>query len=298
SIELSIKYAKEQGNMRLVAIFYDYLIQILIDKGDLKEAQKKIEDLEQLNNQLNDNHIKQVYLFNKALVLKTSPRSRDKIEAEDILKQIIEDETIGYENHVKSILNICELLLIELGISNDLSLLEEINIYTVKLLTIAEKNRSYILFAEVYFLKAKLALLTLDLKDARRFLTQAQRIAERFGYDQLATKISIEHTNLVNQLSTWDDFKHKEVSLSERIKFAGMDKQMRDLLRNRAVLTTPVNEEEVTIHREKRVCMVCRGEVIGYMYTCQCDTIYCAKCTHALAEIENACWVCNAPLNI
>ncbi|MHA2050811.1 MAG: tetratricopeptide repeat protein [Promethearchaeota archaeon] len=298
SIELSIKYAKELGNSRMIGVFYDFLIQLLIDKGELKKAQKTIEELEHLNNQLNNSHIKQVYLFNKALLLKVSSRSRDRIEAEDILKQIIENETIWYENHVKAILNLCELLLIELRISNDLSLLDEINIYTAKLLTIAEKNHSYILFAEVYFLKAKLALLTLDLKTARRFLIQAQRISERFGYDQLAAKISIEHNNLLNQLSIWDDFKHKEVSLSERIKFAGMDVQMRDLLQNRAILTVPVKEEEVTIHREKRVCMVCRGEVVGYMYTCQCDTIYCDKCTQALAEIENICWVCNAPLKI
>ncbi|MFX1574383.1 MAG: hypothetical protein ACFFB0_16710, partial [Promethearchaeota archaeon] len=57
-------------------------------------------------------------------------------------------------------------------------------------------------------------------------------------------------------------------------------------------------EEEVSIHKERKVCLVCRGEVLGYMYICKCDTIYCENCARALTNLENACWVCNAPLDL
>ena len=213
SIELSIKFNDELGNIRAVAGNHDFLIRILIDKGDLKQAQKALKQLEQIKNEIDNKKINSQYLFDKALVLKTSSRSRDRIGAEDILKQILEDKTIDYESTVEILLNLCELLLIELGISNDLSVLEEIDICTGQLLEVAEKSHSFILFAEIYFLKARLALLTLDLKTARRFLTQAQRIAERFGYSQLAANISLEHEKLRNHLSIWDDLREKEISL-------------------------------------------------------------------------------------
>ena len=44
--------------------------------------------------------------------------------------------------------------------------------------------------------------------------------------------------------------------------------------------------------------MVCKGDVLEYMYTCKCDTVYCENCARALTDLENACWVCNAPIDI
>jgi len=297
-IESSMKYRKEQGKLKVLASNYDNLIEILIEKGDLEKAQKAIEQLELLKNQLNDKQINLQYLCDKALILKTSPRSRDRIEAEDILKIIIEDETIHYEMKIQSLLNLCELLLVELRISNDLSVLDEIKSFTAQLLELAEKGHSFILFTEIYFLKAKLALLTLDLRNARRFLTQAQRIAERFGYIQLAIKISQEHEKLRKQLKIWHNLREKEISLSERMKLAGMDEHMKYLLQKRASLTTQVKEDQITVHKERKICIVCKGDIFGYMYACNCDALYCEKCARALTEIENACWVCNTPIDI
>ncbi len=34
------------------------------------------------------------------------------------------------------------------------------------------------------------------------------------------------------------------------------------------------------------------------MYTCQCDSAYCEKCARALTDLENVCWVCDAPFDI
>jgi len=296
--ESSIKLAQEVGNLRALGLYYDNLIRILIEKADLKQAQKAIEQLEQIKNQVNDNKLNLRYLIVKALLLKTSSRSRDRVEAEDILIQIIENEAFRFEINIDALLNLCELLLTELRISNDLSVLEEINSYTAQILEIAEKSHSYKLFAEIYFLKAKLALLTLDLKTARRFLTQAQRIAERFGYNQLAANISLEHEKLQNQLSMWDDLNEEDVPLSERIKLARVDEQIGRLLRNRISFTAQVKEKQITVHKERKICIVCKGDISGFMYTCICDALYCEKCARVITAIENMCWICNTPFDI
>jgi predicted amidophosphoribosyltransferase len=33
------------------------------------------------------------------------------------------------------------------------------------------------------------------------------------------------------------------------------------------------------------------------MFVCSCDTIYCEHCAKALANLENVCWACDAPMD-
>ena len=268
------------------------LIQLLINKNEIQGAKLHLDQIEQINNQLKEKKVNIWYLYNKALILKTSPRAKNRVEAEEILKELIEEE-----EDEDALLELCDLLLVELRMTNDLEVLEEIESYITRLLDVSEKKSSFTLLAETYFLKAKLALLTLDVKKARRFLTQAQQIAERWGFNLLATKISNEHDRLVNQQSMWENLKDTEISLAERIKLAGLDEQMSQLLRKSSTFATQVREEEVTIHRERKICVVCKGDVLGFMYTCKCDTIYCENCARALTNLENACWVCDAPFD-
>jgi hypothetical protein len=45
--------------------------------------------------------------------------------------------------------------------------------------------------------------------------------------------------------------------------------------------------------------MICKGKVSGFdIYLCPiCETTYHEKCARALSNSENACWVCNAPID-
>ena len=293
--EQSLVLFQELGGLIDIARAHATLIPVLIDRNEIQRAKLHLDQIEQINNQLKDKKVNLWYLFNKALILKISPRAKNRVEAEEILKEIIEDgESQFYSD---ALLELCDLLLVELRMTNDLEVLEEIESYITRLLDVSEKMSSFTFLAETYFLKAKLALLTLDVKKARRFLTQAQQIAERWSFNLLATKISSEHERLLTQQSTWENLKDTEISLTERIKLAGLDEQMSQLLRKSSMFATQVKEEEVTIHREHKICVVCKGDVLGFMYTCKCDTIYCENCARALTNLENACWVCNAPFD-
>ncbi|MFX1573281.1 MAG: tetratricopeptide repeat protein, partial [Promethearchaeota archaeon] len=297
-LEQSLALQQELRNLRGIATVHDFLIQILIDKGDLERAQNFLHNWEQINSQLKDKESNLAYLFNKALLLKTSLRARNRVKAEKIFNQLLKNKDISYELTIIVLLNLCELLLTELRIINDIEVMDEINPLIAQLLDLAEKGNSYYLLAETYFLKGKMALLILDMKEARKYLTQAQRIAERWGYNQLATKISLEHDKLRNQLNMWDDLKEKDISLSERIKLAGMDEQMELLLHNRTPLTIQVTEDQITVHKERKICIVCKGAISGFMFSCTCNAIYCENCARALTDLENACWVCGMPIDI
>ncbi|MFX1393150.1 MAG: hypothetical protein ACFFAH_06190 [Promethearchaeota archaeon] len=59
-----------------------------------------------------------------------------------------------------------------------------------------------------------------------------------------------------------------------------------------------LSEEEVSISKEKKICLVCKGKVLGNVYICtKCETFYCMKCSEALSNLENACWACDEPID-
>lgn len=60
-----------------------------------------------------------------------------------------------------------------------------------------------------------------------------------------------------------------------------------------------ITEEEVTYYREQKICMICKGKVSGFnIFLCpNCETIYHEECARALSNAENACWVCNGPID-
>lgn len=74
-------------------------------------------------------------------------------------------------------------------------------------------------------------------------------------------------------------------------------KPTKDIL---AVFTRPqkITEEEVSISKEKKICLVCKGNVVGKSFICfKCGAFYCIKCFNALTNLENACWACDNALD-
>ena len=83
-----------------------------------------------------------------------------------------------------------------------------------------------------------------------------------------------------------------------RRKIASKREDVRDLLK---IFTRPktLTEAEIAFYREQKVCLVCKGEVIGFNnFICpSCNVLYCAKCAIALSELENICWVCETTID-
>ncbi|MHA2390408.1 MAG: hypothetical protein ACXAEX_00425 [Promethearchaeota archaeon] len=89
-----------------------------------------------------------------------------------------------------------------------------------------------------------MALLTFDVKGARRLLTQAQKIAEKYNIKRLSMKISREHDTLLRQKEIWEKFKESDASLSERWKLAGAIEQMNHIIKKRVIEVPEFSDEE------------------------------------------------------
>jgi len=243
-IEQAMDLNRDLGDLRNLVNNHDFLIEILIKRGDLERARQSLNDLERLNSQLKDKQMDLMYQLDKALLLKTSLRARDRGKAEELLIQLLENKNLTHDERYRALINLCELLLTELYMTNDLNVLDELNQFLDQLLELAEKSHSYWLIGETYLLQAKLALLSLDLKEARQLLTQGQQIAEKYGISLLAMKISNEHDKLLKQLNMWENLNESTSSLKERMEFARLSEQMENMLRKRAIEAPELLDEE------------------------------------------------------
>jgi len=243
--EKSLKLAGETQNNWFIAVSLCNLLEVLVLKGDIEQAQNYLEEIKQLNDRDDNKWIETIYLGSKARILAQSKRIHNRAKAQEILKLVIQREIIpNLDFNVDVLISLCELLLDELRITNDIGVLDDLRPYINQLLEIAKKSNSFWVLAETYLLQAKLALLTSDLKQARKLLTQAQELAEKHGLHLLAGKISLEHDNLLREQSKWEAIKEEEITLSDRMKLAKIDDQMQSLLWNRDLSSLEYSEED------------------------------------------------------
>ncbi len=231
-----------------ISIVLDSIFHVVLDKGDLKQAEKYLDEMNDLKDQEEYEIIKLNYLINKALLLKANPRASNLSKAEKILKETLEEDIVLYEAHIDALLNLCDILLTDLQNTNDPEILNELQPYISRLLDIAEENNSFSLIAETKILEARLALLSFDIKNSRKSLSKAQEIADKYGLNRLSIKISNEHDELIKQIDMWDNLKKSNSPLSERLEKTGLKEEMKRMIQKRNVeIPVPFEEDPLLL---------------------------------------------------
>ncbi len=211
------------------------LIRVMIAKGDYESTHYYLDLFKQIIDEKPWKRAISSYKLLKAKALKSSTRSRERTEAENIYKEIIKDENNPSWSINAALIDICDLYLKELKLTNDLTIIDEINPFIIKLQKVAKKEKTYTISAKTNLLQARIALIQMNMGDARRFLSQAQQIADENRYHHLAQIISIEHDNLIGQLDVWEKLKKANAPLSERLDLASMKVIMDIILESRPV---------------------------------------------------------------
>lgn len=275
--------------------------QIAIEKDDLERAKKYFKYVEEVYNQssIKSGLLIHAYKLAEANILKSSMRARDRIKAEELFKELMESDLVADIYKFKSLFGLSELLLVELRITNDIEIINEITPLINKLIDVAYLQKYHYYLIEAYILQGKLSLLTFDIKTARRFLTQAQRIAERHGYSGVASEISNLQADLIQRLNSWELLKKTNAPLSERIELARLEDHLKSKFRRKMMKMERTAVKEITVFKDLKTCLVCKGEVDGFnVYICpSCNSIYCKGCAESLVDIENECWSCNSPID-
>lgn len=234
ALERNLTICQEAGDKMGIMMCLDSLFIISLDANSLKQAQQYLLRMQQINEQVKDKRSDVACRVNKALMLKMSSNSLDQEKAKEILQEFVKEEIINWEFTERALLHLCDLLLSDLQTYNNQDVLSEINPLINQLLDFAEFQRSYRLLADTHLLQGKLALIKLNMGDARQLLTKAERIADEHGLHLLARTISNEHDKVLQQLD-----KLIKASVSERLKLLEIDKTL-DHMMGKQMMKPPV----------------------------------------------------------
>ncbi|MFX1572821.1 MAG: tetratricopeptide repeat protein [Promethearchaeota archaeon] len=246
SVERCLAFSEKFGFPYGILSSLLHLVLINLDKNNLERAKQYLGKLEIVTNKTESKAFTQAYQIAKALVWKKSGRIRYLTDAEKLLNKIISTDIAAPILYHLSIINLCELYLEELNITNNQEVLDDLDPLISKMLLAAERHHSYLWLAETKLLQAKLALIQMKIDDTKKLLTQAQRIAELNGLNLLALKISEEHDKLLEQVSVWEKLKEENAPMSERIKLASFD-GLFDRMEGKSVVKPPKLVHEVPV---------------------------------------------------
>ncbi len=231
--EKALSLLKDSKDVGSTAICFHHLISFSIISGSIEKANLYLEDFKKLNDKYPQNkRVNQNFKLDQGLVLKNSKRYRDKIFAQKIFLEIINDDVVQMDLTIEATLNLIESLIFELETSGDEEILSEVKKLSEKLLKIAKEENSFSLLSEILVFQAKLALLDINVEEARRLYTKAQQIAESEGLGRLASKISQDHDSLLTQLDKWDRLIEDETPLKERVEHARYEFLFSKMVRN------------------------------------------------------------------
>ena len=175
--------------------------------------------------------LSQLSRLGEALLLKSSPRLKDKVNAQDLFHQVAEEETFHFEITSDAILNLCELFIFELRVSGGEDTFQETKSLVQQLVERARHNYSYITFVEALILQAKLAMKGGDLTAASQFLDQAKTTAEDKGLSSLFEKISLEKQLLNQQYKKWQHLIRSNAPFHTRLEQAQLEEYIKDALK-------------------------------------------------------------------
>ncbi|MFQ5980037.1 MAG: tetratricopeptide repeat protein [Candidatus Heimdallarchaeota archaeon] len=228
-LEESLSYYEEQGFNIMVGWSLYGLIQVSLDKRSPEQAQQYLERLQHINEQEDHKGLRQNTRVAHALVLKTSPRIRDKARAQELLQQLIEEEMVYFFNSQLAMLNLCELLLDELKAYGQINVLQEAKGLVDKLYSLAQDRHSHSLVVNSLILQAKFAMIEGDLIAATQYLEQARVTAEEKGLGRLAEKVTTEKDQLEAQYDTWEQLIQRNAPLRERVEQARVADYLKDV---------------------------------------------------------------------
>jgi tetratricopeptide (TPR) repeat protein len=234
--------SKNTNNILGIGLSLAYQGLIYYEQDSKSELQEIIDQLKEFSEKYNDRFLIAEYNMAKAMMLQRSNRSRDRAEAEKLLKQTVKNPA-SPDLYVFSLANLCEFYLEELKLFNESDILEEIHPLITQLLAFSKEQKSYGTLATAKLAEAKVKLIQMDFNGTKKLLTEAQKIADLHGYTLMAQKISSEHDNLLDQIKSWEEFKERNAPIEERLELASIEGVIERLQGKRTIDPPEIIEE-------------------------------------------------------
>ncbi len=198
-----------------------HIILIFQDLNDIDSAREYLSKLKKIETGSKSKYVKQRSRFSEAIIRKMSKRGIEKLQAQQIFREIIADDVLDHSITVLSMLNLCELLILEILISDTAEeLFEEVTELSYKLKSIAEEQNSSMLIVMSLLLQTKLALVQGEFEEANDHISFAKQIATEKKLSNLLLKVKYEQEKVQSELDKWNELVTRKASIKERIEQA------------------------------------------------------------------------------
>ena len=224
ALEIQIKIK----NKAVIAGTYYELILVAVKINEHELAKDYFEKLEKITEELEHKSIKRIVMVAEGIILKNSSETRDRIRAEVLFEQLLQEEVESYML-IEILLQFSELLLVELKETSDKKYLKKLEKSISDLIEIGTKNHLPAVIIECLWFKSQLALLEFDLDKARELLTQALNTAESKGYNSLALKITSSKELLIKQTIALEEIGTAPESIAKRMEVIKLENGFKKL---------------------------------------------------------------------
>ncbi|MHA1977062.1 MAG: nitrilase-related carbon-nitrogen hydrolase [Candidatus Hodarchaeales archaeon] len=208
------------------------LVQATLELELLDQAKHYLERLEKFHFREPNTLIHYQTRLAKSLILKRSTRITVKIQAQKILKELVNEKIVDYGLTVIAILNYSDMLAAELKFSGETEVLDELEVLFQKLIDLGQNKNAPSLEIDAFLLSSKVSLIEGDMEKAKTFLIQAQNSAEKKGLSYLLPKIIRQQELLDN--GTIEDINLADVNsqLMERLEGVQLQKYIVETLKD------------------------------------------------------------------
>ncbi|MHA2174929.1 MAG: nitrilase-related carbon-nitrogen hydrolase [Candidatus Hodarchaeales archaeon] len=167
-----------------------------------------------------------------SMILKRSTRITKKIQAQKILKKLVNEKIVDHGLTVIAILNYCDMLVAELKFSGEAEVLEELETLFQKLIELSRNKNAPSLEIDALLLSSKVSLVEGEIKKAHTFLHRAQITAEKKGLSYLLPKIIRQRESLNNGSAQDFVFTDENTPLKDRLEGVQLQNYIIDTLKS------------------------------------------------------------------
>ncbi|MFX0093706.1 MAG: tetratricopeptide repeat protein, partial [Candidatus Hodarchaeota archaeon] len=214
---------EQSGDVLWMSTALFYLILVVLAQENHLQAQDYLNRLQKLQIHSQDPGIHLRSRLAEALVLKQSPRLKEKIRAQNILEQLVEEKVTWFESTALAMVHLSELLIAEVKLYGEPDVWKEAKALIKKLYGMAQDQFSFSMSVEALLLLAKAAVVDGELPQALNYYEQARFTATEKSLTGLLAKVDMEQKRFEADFEKMQTLIQNNASLQERLKSARME---------------------------------------------------------------------------
>ncbi|MHA2251016.1 MAG: tetratricopeptide repeat protein [Candidatus Kariarchaeaceae archaeon] len=197
---------------------YFHLIELLTENFPQEDINQYVKDMEKFSESIPESsqwHV--LELLARGIFHKSSKRIDGIFHAKQLFQQVLKRKNLMAPQKSMALLNMCEVLILELKISDSPNILLELKDLITQIQTLGTESMLSSLKIEGMLLEAHLEQINNNFEDADGILDNALKLAERINIPHIIQKIKEEKNGMQESISLYQDALMKNRSLSEKI---------------------------------------------------------------------------------